>query len=64
VFIDPPGDRPINRFINPENPLITCRVTRSRDRAYEDLPSSEYLHNIFMPYLPHNHIHSIYLVFY
>jgi hypothetical protein len=32
VFVDPPVDCPINWYINPENPLITCRVTRIHDK--------------------------------
>jgi hypothetical protein len=30
-YVDPPGDCAINGFINPQNPLITCLVTRIRD---------------------------------
>jgi hypothetical protein len=39
VFIDPPGYRPINRFINPENPLITRRVIRIRDNILKFSPN-------------------------
>jgi hypothetical protein len=43
LFVDPPGDYPINRFINPENLLISCRVARICDNImhYDPGPSPQ-----------------------
>jgi hypothetical protein len=51
-IIDPPGDCPVNRFINPDNPLITCHVTRMHDNilgwkttyVYQEKLLSKFLH--------------------
>jgi hypothetical protein len=39
LIVVPPGEYPINRFIQIWNPLIICRITRIRDSMKTQIPA-------------------------
>jgi hypothetical protein len=47
-ILDPPGDCPINWFMNPENTLITYRIIRIRDikKNWKSLCKNKWVHGL------------------